>query len=59
METVARRLELLKLEGMGFNQSEIVKQLSQKSVCTKLVVVETEGVNKWHRIVKQERRKPC
>ena len=59
MNTVDRRLELLKLEGMGFNQSEIVKELSQKSVCTKRAVVETEGVKKWHRIVKQEWRKPC
>ena len=34
MDTVARRLELLKLEGMGFNRSEIVKQLSEKFGCS-------------------------
>lgn len=30
MVAVARRLELLKLEGLGFSQPEIVKELSQK-----------------------------
>ena len=30
MDVVVGRLELLKREGMGFNQSEIVKQLSEK-----------------------------
>ena len=34
MDTVSRRLELLKLEGMGFNRSEIVKQLSEKYGCS-------------------------
>lgn len=34
MDTVSRRLELLKLEGMGFNRSEIVKQLSEKYQCS-------------------------
>ena len=38
METVARRLEFLKLEGMGFNQSEIVKQLSEKHRCSERTV---------------------
>ena len=56
---VARRLELLKLEGMVFNQLEIVNELNQKSVCTKRAVVETEMVKKWHGIVKQEWGKPC
>ena len=34
METVDRRLELLKMEGMGFNQAEIVKELSVKHRCS-------------------------
>jgi len=35
LDSVSRRLELLKLEGLGFSQSEIVKELSQKCACTK------------------------
>jgi len=31
---VQRRLELLKMEGLGFNQAEIVKQLSEKYQCS-------------------------
>ena len=34
LEVVKRRLEVLKLEGLGFNQAEIVKQLSQKAECS-------------------------
>jgi len=30
METLKRRLDLLRLEGIGLDQSEIVKQLSEK-----------------------------
>jgi hypothetical protein len=33
MDAVSRRLELLKLEGLGLTQIEIVKQLSQKAAC--------------------------
>ena len=33
MEVDKRRLELLKLEGLGFSQAEIIKQLSEKSGC--------------------------
>ena len=32
MDAVSRRLELLKLEGLGFSQAEIVKELSHKIV---------------------------
>jgi len=35
LDTVLRRLELLKLEGLGFSQSEIVKELSQKAGCSR------------------------
>ena len=35
MDAVSRRLELLKLEGLGFSQVEIVKELCQKSGRTK------------------------
>lgn len=34
MEAVSRRLELLRLEGIGLTQKEIVKQLSQKMSCS-------------------------
>ena len=37
-EAVSRRLELLKLEGIGLTQSEIVKQLSQKTTCSERTV---------------------
>jgi hypothetical protein len=35
VDAVSRRLELLKLEGLGFSQAEIVKELSQKAACSK------------------------
>jgi hypothetical protein len=38
LETVNRRLELLKLEGLGFSQAEIVKELSQKNACSKRTI---------------------
>lgn len=38
MDAVSRRLELLKLEGLGFSQVEIVKELSQKSTCSERTV---------------------
>ena len=38
MDTASRRLELLKLEGLGFSQAEIVKELSQKCACSRRTV---------------------
>jgi len=38
MDVVSRRLELLKLEGLGFSQAEIVKELSQKLGCSERTV---------------------
>jgi hypothetical protein len=38
VDAVVRRLELLKLEGLGFSQSEIVKELSVKFACSKRAV---------------------
>lgn len=38
MKTVERRLELLKLEGLGFSQPEIVTQLRQKHQCSSRTV---------------------
>jgi integrase len=35
---IERRLELLKLEGLGFSQPEIVKELSQKFACSERTV---------------------
>jgi len=34
----SRRLELLKLEGLGFSQAEIVKELSVKCACSERTV---------------------
>ena len=38
MDTDSRRLELLKLEGLGFSQAGIVKELSVKSACSERTV---------------------
>jgi hypothetical protein len=38
LDVVSRRLELLKLEGLGFSQAEIVKELSQKCACSRRTV---------------------
>jgi hypothetical protein len=38
LEKVARRLELLKLEGLGFAQAEVVNELSIKLTCSKRVL---------------------
>jgi len=38
MDVVSRRLELLKLEGLGFSQAEIVKELSAKCKCSSRTV---------------------
>ncbi len=38
MDAGKRRLELLKLEGLGLTQVEIVAQLSEKAQCTKRTV---------------------
>ena len=35
---MSRRLELLRLEGLGFSQAEIVKELSQKFACSKSTI---------------------
>jgi hypothetical protein len=58
VNAVSKRLELLKLERLGFSQANIVNELNQKPACGKRAVVETEGVKKWRRIAKQEWRKP-
>jgi hypothetical protein len=38
MDVVTRRLELLKLEGLGLTQIEIVKQLSKKAPCAQRTI---------------------
>jgi transcriptional antiterminator len=38
LDVVSRRLELLKLEGLGFSQAEIVKELSEKCACSRRTV---------------------
>ena len=49
---VSRHLELLKLEGLGFSQVEIVKELSQKCACSKRTVYnDFETRESWQPIV--------
>lgn len=38
MDVDSRRLELLKLEGLGFSQAEVVKELSAKCACSSRTV---------------------
>jgi len=38
LDAVSRRLELLKMEGLGFSQAEVVKELSQKYACSRRTV---------------------
>ena len=52
MDTLARRLELLKLEGLGFSQAEIVKELSQKCACScRTVYRDFETRKRWQSVV--------
>ena len=37
-EVITRRLELLKLEGLGLSQAQIVKELSQKMACSERTI---------------------
>ena len=48
MTTVKRRLELLKLEGLGFSMPEIVTELSQKYGCSgRTVYRDFESRGRW------------
>ncbi|MGA3110643.1 MAG: hypothetical protein ABSE15_01240 [Candidatus Bathyarchaeia archaeon] len=50
MDVIKRRLELLKLEGLGINRVEIVIQLSQKYHCTQRTIYnDFETREKWQR----------
>jgi hypothetical protein len=52
VDAIERRLELLKLEGMGFSQAEIVKELSRKSGCTeRAVYLDFESRATWQPIL--------
>jgi hypothetical protein len=52
VDAVSRRLELLKLEGLGFSQAEIVKELSQKCACSKRTVYnDFESREIWQPVV--------
>ena len=52
MDSVSRRLELLKLEGLGFSQAEIVKELSGKlGVSRRTVYSDFETRESWQPIV--------
>ncbi len=54
LDTVSRRLELLKLEGMGFNRSEIVKELSEKHQCSeRAVYYDFENREDWQPVLQQ------
>jgi hypothetical protein len=46
--TVERRTELLKMEGLGFSESEIVKELTEKfQVATRTIYYDFQTRNKW------------
>jgi len=52
VDVVSRRLELLKLEGLGFSQAEIVKELSQKLGCSeRTVYYDFESRADWQPII--------
>lgn len=52
MDAVSRRLELLKLEGLGFSQAEIVKELSLKCDCSRRTVYKDfEGRAGWQPVL--------
>ena len=52
MDVVSRRLELLKLEGLGFSRAEIVKELSVKCECSgRTVYNDFETREGWQPIV--------
>jgi hypothetical protein len=52
LDSVARRLELLKLEGLGFSQAEIVQELSQKCTCSRRTVYnDFETRESWQPVV--------
>ena len=52
MDADSRRLELLKLEGLGFSQAEIVKELSVKCTCSERTVYnDFETRESWQPVV--------
>ena len=52
MDAVSRRLELLKLEGLGFSQAEIVKELSVKCECSRRTVYhDFESRESWQPVL--------
>jgi transcriptional antiterminator len=57
LDAVSRRLELLKLEGLGFSQAEVVKELSQKCACSKRTVYnDFETQESWQRALILEKQ---
>ena len=59
MEVVSRRLELLKLEGLGLCQAEIVRQLSQKMDCSERTIYnDFECRSTWQPLL-QGANTPC
>jgi hypothetical protein len=52
VDVVSRRLELLKLEGLGFSQSEIAKELSQKLNCSeRTIYYDFESRADWQPVI--------
>jgi hypothetical protein len=47
LDKVDRRLELLKLEGLGFSQAEVVNELSLKLACSKRVLYKDFETRKY------------
>jgi hypothetical protein len=57
MNEINRRIELLKLEGLGFSQAEIVSQLSQKMGCSKRTVyLDFQSRSEWQPILQTIRK---
>ena len=55
LDKASRRLELLKLEGLGFSQAEIVKELSVKCQCSRrLVYHDFEIRDRWQPLLQSE-----
>jgi hypothetical protein len=52
LDADSRRLELLKLEGLGFSQAEIVKELSVKCACSERTVYsDFESRGSWQPVL--------
>jgi hypothetical protein len=57
LDAITRRIELLKLEGLGFSSAEIATQLSQKADCSKRTIYQDfETRTEWQPILQSIKR---